>query len=95
MNTLAINIDSIKRAMNKDEKYSGIRGDGSYSITFGAFGRQVTVQATALTQPELHQLEEGDYPVRYTATMDPDFNTTDYDEMFDFVADVFMSYYQD
>ncbi len=63
MNALAINIDNIKRAMNKDEQYSAIRGDGSYKITFGAYGRQITVTATALVQPELHQLEEGDYPV--------------------------------
>lgn len=95
MNALAINIDDIKRAMNKDEQYSAIKEDGSYKITFGAYGRQVTVTATALTQPELHQLEEGDYPVCYTAPMDPDFSTTDYEEMFDFVADVFLSYYQD
>lgn len=95
MNTLAININNIKREMTKDEQYSKIDAYGNYKITFGAYGRQITVQATALTQPELHQLEEGDYPVRYTATMDPDFNTTDYDEMFDFVADVFLSYYQD
>lgn len=95
MNALAININNIKRAMNKDEQYSPIKEDGSYKITFGAYGRQITVTATALTQPTVEQLEDGDFPVRYTAPMDPDFNTTDYDEMFDFVADVFLSYYQD
>lgn len=95
MTSLAINITNIKRAMNKDEQYSGIRGDGTYTITFGAYGRQITVTATALKQPELHQLEEGDYPVRYTSQIDPDFATEDYDEMFNFVADMFLSYYQD
>lgn len=95
MTSLAINIDTIKRAMTKDEVYSKTDAYGNYKITFGAYGRQITVTATALTQPTVEQLEDGDFPVRYTAPMDPDFNTTDYDEMFDFVADVFLSYYQD
>ena len=95
MTSLAININSIKRAMIKDEVYSDTNAYGNYKITFGAFGRQITVKCTALTQPTVEQLEDGDFPVRYTAPMDPDFNTTDYDEMFDFVADVFLSYYQD
>lgn len=95
MTSLAINIDNIKRAMTKDEQYSETDAYGNYKITFGAYGRQITVTATSLTQPTVEQLEDGDFPVRYTASMDPDFNTTDYDRMFDFVADVFMSYYQD
>lgn len=95
MNALAINIKDIKRAMNKNEQYSGVRGDGTYDITFGAYGRQIVITAIPFKQPELHQLEEGDYPVVYTSGIDSTFRTEDYDEMFDFVADMFMSYYQE
>lgn len=97
MNTLAINIDNIKRAMTKDEVYSKTDAYGNYKITFGAYGRQITVTATALTQPTVEQLEDGDFPVRYTIdiNMDDDFCTTDYDQMFDVVANIFLSYYQD
>lgn len=95
MNALAINIDNIKRAMNKNEQYSETDTYGNYKITFGAYGRQITVTATALTQPTVEQVEDGDFPVRYTVPMDHEFNTTDYDEMFNAVANIFMSYYQD
>ena len=97
MNALAINIDNIKRAMNKDEQYSAIKEDGSYKITFCAYGRQITVTATPLTRPTVEQLEDGNYPVSYTIDInrDDDFCTTDYDQMFDVVANIFLSYYQD
>ena len=95
MTSLEINITSIKRAMNKDEKYSDTDAYGNYKITFGAYGRQITVTATALTQPTVEQLEDGDFPVRYTASFDATFVTEDYDEIFDFVAETFLSYYQD
>lgn len=95
MNALAINISNIKTAMCKDEQYSAIRGDGSYTITFGAYGRQITVTCTPFKQPELHQLEEGDYPVMFHVPTDIPLDTEDYDEMFDLVANVFLSYYQD
>lgn len=95
MTSLAINIENIKREMNRDEKYSAVRSDGSYSITFGAYGRQITVTATPFKQPELHQMEDADYPVFYTSLIDSTFRTEDYNEMFDFVADMFLSYYQD
>lgn len=97
MNALAININNIKRAMNKDEQYSAIKEDGSYKITFGAYGRQITVTATPLTRPTVEQMEDGDYPVSYTIDInkDDDFCTTDYDTMFNVVANIFMSYYQD
>lgn len=97
MNALAINIDNIKRAMNKNEQYSPIKEDGSYKITFGAYGRQITVTATPLTRPTVEQMEDGDYPVSYTIDInkDDDFCTTDYDTMFNVVANIFMSYYQD
>lgn len=97
MNALAINIDNIKRAMNKDEQYSSAMEDGAYTITFGAYGRQITVIATPLTRPTVEQMEDGDYPVSYTIDInkDDDFCTTDYDTMFNVVANIFMSYYQD
>ena len=95
MNALAININNIKHAMNRNEKYSAVRSDGSYDITFGAYGRQITVTATPFKQPELHRMEDADYPVFYTSLIDSTFRTEDYDEMFDFIADFFMSYYQD
>ena len=97
MTSLAINISNIKREMNKDEQYSDIDAYGNYKITFGTYGRQITVTATALTQPTVEQLEDGDFPVRYTIdiNMDDDFCTTDYDAMFDVVANIFLSYYQD
>jgi len=97
MTSLAININNIKREMTKDEQYSAIKEDGSYKITFGAYGRQITVTATPLTRPTVEQMEGGDYPVSYTIDInkDDDFCTTDYDTMFNIVADIFMSYYQD
>ena len=97
MNALAINIDNIKRAMNKDEQYSAIKEDGSYKITFGAYGLQITVTATPLTRPSVEQMEDGDYPVSYTIDINSndDFCTTDYDAMFNVFANIFMSYYHD
>lgn len=95
MNTLAINIHNIKRAMCKDEQYSDTDAYGNYKITFGAYGRQITVTCTALTQPTVEQLEDGDFPVRFHVPTDIPLDTEDYDEMFDLVANVFLSYYQD
>ena len=97
MNARAINIDNIKRAMNKNQQYFDIKEDGSYKINFGAYRRRITVIATPLTPPTVEQMEEGDYPVSYTINInkDDDFCTTDYDTMFNVVANIFMSYYQD
>ena len=97
MNTLAININNIRREMTKDEQYCKIDAYGNYKITFGAYGRQITITATPLTRPTVEQMEDGDYPVSYTIDINKndDFCTTDYDTMFNVVADIFMSYYQD
>lgn len=95
MNTLAINIDNIRKAMMKDEQYSDSAADGAYSITFGAYGRQITVLATPVEPVTAAQVEDGDYPVRYS-TLVTDLNgCTDYEEMFAIIAGIFLSYYQD
>lgn len=95
MNALAININDIKRAMNKNEVYSNSAEDGAYTITFGAFGRQITVLATPVEPVTPAQVEDGDYPVRYS-TLVTDLNgCTDYDTMFDTIANIFLSYYQE
>lgn len=95
MNTLAINIDNIKRAMTKDEQYSDSAFDGAYSITFGAYGRQITVLATPVEPVTAAQIEDGDYPVRYSTLVTDLDGCTDYDTMFDAIANIFLSYYQD
>lgn len=95
MNALAINIKDIKRAMNKDEQYSSAMEDGAYTITFGAYGRQITVLATPVEPVTEAQIEDGDYPVRYSTLVTDLDGCTDYDTMFDAIANIFMSYYQE
>lgn len=95
MTSLAININNIKRAMNKDEQYSETDAYGNYKITFGAYGRQITVLATPVEPVKAEQIEDGDYPVRYSTLVTNLDGCTDYDTMFDAIASIFLSYYQD
>lgn len=87
MNALATKIQKVKSQMNKDETYSSVSADGAYTITFGAYGRQLTVLATPVEPVTAEQIADGDYPVRYS-TLCVDLRDMDYDAMFNAVAQI-------
>lgn len=88
MNALATKIQKVKSQMNKDETYSNVSPDGAYAITFGAYGRQLTVRATPVEPVTAAQIADGDYPVRYSTICGDLKGCTDYDTMFNAVAEI-------